>query len=426
VGLTDEPLGFYLDLSAGVAFVALAVLVVRVRPRRPLNLAFAVYVLGLAFATFGANLVNAFNGPSQLMGELFAAGVGVAGMALAAVAAWLDRTVSHRPPMRLRPILLAAFVLYVVYWIGLWFVLGALSGPLGPIVRYEAFSLLYFVSYVGVWVLLTFVLLGTRRQAWRMPAKVAVLLTLGIATWPGFAAGVAFGANASVNGAGAALLELLWVLPFLLVGSGWIASTPSLGRPALVAGLGLFVAPALGTLSTLAPAGTGLEEFFFDGLYGVVTLTGLALLAYALLRHQMFDLDIRLKRGLKGSTVAAVFVAVFFAVSEAAQAFFESRTGSTGLGIGAAALLVFAIAPLQRLGDRVADRALPNVQPADPNYVLRKKRETYRNAYEAAWADGHLTPKDARLLAEIKVALGLPDKEYAAIERAWAADAPKS
>ena len=63
---------------------------------------------------------------------------------------------------------------------------------------------------------------------------------------------------------------------------------------------------------------------------------------------------------------------------------------------------------------------MPGVDRADAAYVLRRKRETYRNAYAAAWADGVLTAKDQRLLAEFQDALGMPAAEYAAIERDWA------
>ena len=176
----------------------------------------------------------------------------------------------------------------------------------------------------------------------------------------------------------------------------------------------VLVGTALAALLPIAVAPAGYRLAF-----ALARFAGFAVLAYGVVRQQLFDLDIRIKLALPKGLIAAAIVAVFFAVSEAAQAFFSERAG-TGVGIAASALLVFAIAPLNRLAERFTDRAMPNVRPQDPAYVLGKKRETYRNAYAAAWADGHLSAKDARLLAEFKEALGLPDAEYAAIERDWA------
>ncbi|MBI4394017.1 MAG: hypothetical protein HY556_09520 [Euryarchaeota archaeon] len=82
------------------------------------------------------------------------------------------------------------------------------------------------------------------------------------------------------------------------------------------------------------------------------------LVSYGIVRTHLFDVDLKIKWTIKQSTVAAAFIAVFFIASEAAQAFFAGSLGPY-VGIVAAGALVFALAPLQRAADRVANAAMP-------------------------------------------------------------------
>lgn len=94
-------------------------------------------------------------------------------------------------------------------------------------------------------------------------------------------------------------------------------------------------------------------------LYALWILVPTALLAYVVLRGQIPGLDVKVRWGLSKSTVAAVFIAVFFIVSETTQQFFGETLGSAYVGIAAAGTLVFAIAPLQRAAERLAEKAIP-------------------------------------------------------------------
>jgi hypothetical protein len=73
---------------------------------------------------------------------------------------------------------------------------------------------------------------------------------------------------------------------------------------------------------------------------------------------------VKLRWGLEQSTVASIFIVVFFIVSEGAQEFFGAAASNEWIGIIAAAGLVFFLAPLQRLAERVGARALPDARPA--------------------------------------------------------------
>jgi hypothetical protein len=131
------------------------------------------------------------------------------------------------------------------------------------------------------------------------------------------------------------------------------------------------------------------------------------LVGYAIVRHQLFDLDVRLRWTVKQSTVAAVFLGVFFVVSNGVQTFFQSAIGPY-LGIVAAGGLVFALAPLQRLADRVAQRAVPLP-------VTKDAHATYRDAVELALADGLVNRAEERALARLATQLGLDPERALAI-----------
>ncbi|MBW3582606.1 MAG: TerB family tellurite resistance protein [Euryarchaeota archaeon] len=139
-----------------------------------------------------------------------------------------------------------------------------------------------------------------------------------------------------------------------------------------------------------------------DGVWRVGTTL---LLAYALLKRQVFDVEVRLRFAISRSTVAAVFIAVFFVASEAAQEFFGDTLGSTYVGIAAAGALVFAIAPLQRAADRLAAKAVPVAEPSS------LARDTYRHAVRVAFADGTMSRDEERALARLQQGLGLGPEE---------------
>lgn len=79
----------------------------------------------------------------------------------------------------------------------------------------------------------------------------------------------------------------------------------------------------------------------------------------------------------------------------------------------AAGLLLFAIAPLQRVADKVANVALPNV--AEPTAVAARpaaeRADAYRGAVRMALADGVVTKAEERALAQLAQALQLGPRE---------------
>jgi hypothetical protein len=148
---------------------------------------------------------------------------------------------------------------------------------------------------------------------------------------------------------------------------------------------------------------------------GVWRLATVAALGYVLARYQLFDIDLRLKRGIAQSTVAGAFVVVFFLVSNLAQNLVSDQYGQF-VGLGAAALLAFLDKPLKQFAERVAQLAMPGVRD-DALYLDARKREVYRSALERVLVDGKVTPDEDVLLRGLQKSLGLTAKECKALEQ---------
>jgi hypothetical protein len=126
-------------------------------------------------------------------------------------------------------------------------------------------------------------------------------------------------------------------------------------------------------------------------------------MVYAVLHGEIAGIDAKVRFTLSKTTVAAVFVGVFFAASEVAQQFFGDRFQSEYLGIAAAGLLVVAIAPLQRLADRLAAKAVPAPASGTPDGPIAM----YREQVLLAWSDGKLNSKERKMLRSLRDRLGL-------------------
>lgn len=142
-------------------------------------------------------------------------------------------------------------------------------------------------------------------------------------------------------------------------------------------------------------------------------LLGGLLLAYAVLRGHMEGVDIKARFAISRSTIAAAFVAVFFIASEGAQILFGQ--GNEWVGLSAAGVLVFAIAPLQRAAERLAEKAVPLAAiapPAGPSAGPPSDalEAAFMTAVRAAIQDGSLTRREEHHLAELAGHLGLSAK----------------
>lgn len=149
-------------------------------------------------------------------------------------------------------------------------------------------------------------------------------------------------------------------------------------------------------------------------VYALGTLLAVPLIAYGILKTQLFDIDLKIQWTIRQSTVAAAFVAVFYLVTEGADRLIEAELG-TWVGLLASALLIFFLAPLQRLADRVSKAVMPNTTDT-PEYAAYKKLQVY----EAALADalpGGISVKERALLNHLRDSLGIAAADADALER---------
>ena len=139
--------------------------------------------------------------------------------------------------------------------------------------------------------------------------------------------------------------------------------------------------------------------------YALAVIIYVPLVAYGVLRVQLFDIDLRIKRTLKRSTVAAAFVAAFFLVSELAGVVLSEQLGNV-LGVVCTAALVFFLEPIQRAAQRFSDAAMPGTQ-ATPEYENYRKIQVYESAVHAAMEEGGISDRQRRVLDSLIASMGI-------------------
>ena len=140
-------------------------------------------------------------------------------------------------------------------------------------------------------------------------------------------------------------------------------------------------------------------------LYQGVIFFCVPLIAYGILRTQLFDIDLRIKRRLKQGTVATIFFVMFFVVSELASNLLSEQLGTVA-GVLAAGVLVFFLNPLFRVGEMLSNAAMPNTQ-ATPAYESFRKMQVYDAAVRTALEDGPVSEQERRLLDSMIESLGI-------------------
>jgi hypothetical protein len=157
---------------------------------------------------------------------------------------------------------------------------------------------------------------------------------------------------------------------------------------------------------------TGIPPWFF--VYPLGTFAAVPLIAYGILRTQLFDIDLRIRWTIKQSTLAAAVVALVYVLSEGASRLLSNELGNVA-GLLAAAAVVFFLAPLQRFAERVATVAMPNTHDT-PEYAAFRKLQVYEAAVTDALPGG-IGEKERALLRRLQDSLGISVGDAAAIER---------
>ena len=139
--------------------------------------------------------------------------------------------------------------------------------------------------------------------------------------------------------------------------------------------------------------------------YQLAVIIYVPLVAYGVLRVQLFDIDLRIKRTLKRGTIAAAFVATFFIISEFAGNYLSSQFGAV-LGVLGTGALVFFLDPIQRAAERLSNAAMPNTVDT-PEYESFRKLQVYDSAVRAALEDGRISERQRRVLDSMIESMGI-------------------
>lgn len=386
-------------LASGIVFIALGLLLIAGRRRDPPAMALSLYVLGLGFMYAARTIWGEFGVMDlvqTLLGFLVAAGLGAFAFLF---------------PSRLEGRGLVDGVVAAGY--GVCFVLllvwlhaqGDDSAWRATLGASDASSFLLVVSFnviaivsVAAWILLPLRARRLDATAAKAMRTLGVLAVAYLLVSPG---GPFPGIVASARGEAPFGAGVVALLSTLLVMSIWLLST-----------LGPHARKARNIILILVGLTLGLGALHHvagDLVVPIGRLFSALVLSYAVVAGQIEGLDIKVRWGISKSTVAAVFITVFFIASEAAQQFFGDQFQSGYLGILAAGALVFAIAPLSRVADRLAEKAVPVAGTAAPTVVTGNtgKEESYRKALRMALRDRKLTREDEAALHEMANDLGI-------------------
>jgi peptidoglycan/LPS O-acetylase OafA/YrhL len=138
------------------------------------------------------------------------------------------------------------------------------------------------------------------------------------------------------------------------------------------------------------------------------------LVVVALVRHRLFDLDVRIRWTISRGWVAGIFLLVFFTVANVAENALDEKFGLLFGGI-ATGLLFFALNPLERFGQRIADAAVPHKK--GPQEMAKDDRlRLYEDQARLVWADGTMGRKERALLDQLRQHLHLDAETAARIE----------
>lgn len=416
--------GLTVDIVGGALVAAVGLFIASVRPRKAENLAFAGFCL-----VFGANFV--FGNLLFLLpaGHPVRASAWTS-WALAAIAgatAVLFFAVVTRSPRRIgrdgagvvAATVLVALLLATPATVLLARDTAGYAALYGVSDTFAAGVLPFFVYNSAYFLLLATLAAGLLLLAVRFRSepdaagrRQAALMSGAVALFVGQQFGVAVLSPSTADRA----MGLLGGASLLVLSVLWLRNTdrPESRAPRNVA---LLAPAALAFGMLMVPLAGSYEEALYTGGGGIARTVGVLILATAILRNQFLDIDVKMRWTITRGTVALAFVAVFFVVAQIAQTFLSETYGLV-VGGTAAGLLLFAIAPLQRLAERVAARAVPVVghaPPPSPEESDRRLR-VYRRAVRHALRDG-LTPEEETHLAELATELGIDYATALAVRR---------
>lgn len=285
------------------------------------------------------------------------------------------------------------------------------AGPpdVGPLASFESIR---FLAYAGVAWVFAAEYRGTRSAIGR---RALLLASVGFALTPLYFCTTQLGYLALNDDLSWSPGVVYFVLSLALLGDSCVRLVRHSRGRTRTSVAAIFAAGLLASASSLA-VWAFMEGAFEHVLQSLVAMSALAVplcITYALVKHRLFDAEVKLRFAIKGTTVTGAFLAVFIVVQQLIQAVSNEIFGAIG-GAIATGLLLFALSPLQRWADRVSHRAVPGVGKRGSH---AERLQIYREQLEIAWADGQLTAKERLLFSRLQARLGIPADEAGRVER---------
>ena len=156
-------------------------------------------------------------------------------------------------------------------------------------------------------------------------------------------------------------------------------------------------------------------DFIYNQSTAIAYSVYVLLLAYAVLRSQLFDIDLKVKFVLRHSTVVALIAGIFIISSELLETLIP--VSSTALGIMVAVAILIVLRPLHRLALKMSDRLMKNVQDT-PEYLDARRLDVYRATLEGVVKDGNVSDKERKVLDHLRENLGISESDAQALEKA--------
>lgn len=146
----------------------------------------------------------------------------------------------------------------------------------------------------------------------------------------------------------------------------------------------------------------------------VILLLVYPAVAYAVLRKQVIEIDLRLRGVTRRGVLLAAFAVAFWLGEQIIQPLIPVQGPVWGL-LSAAALTV-AFRPLDRAAERLADRLFPGVSSSS-QYLDERRSEVYAAAVESATnEDGVIDGRGRAILDKLRVRLGLTPEQAQQLE----------
>jgi hypothetical protein len=160
-----------------------------------------------------------------------------------------------------------------------------------------------------------------------------------------------------------------------------------------------------GDSSTISATGTTWIDMFGVWVYPITMILFAPLLAWGILKTQLFDIDLKIRRfTVNKGFLASGALLCFFVTAQAIESFLGNQLGILG-GVIAGGLF-FLLSPIQKAAERLAERATHGAKSVG-QMSAKERLHLYQEQLEFAFADGGVSKKERMLLEHLRNRLGV-------------------